>query len=296
VIVKFLNWGTDLTFFALVLAWLVMLILGGWFSFSESLWLQLLSILIFGLGFAHGVELQHQTLHHSGFRSKRANRLCGCVLGLPMLISFTLYRKRHLEHHAYLGTPKNKEFFDYSTQYGVNTVRDILIRFSLIYHYRDLSRNFNRFFRRMPTLENLSTLLNRRIWTEHVCMCLVILGLSLLSFLMHDYRLILNWIAALFFVAGPVHALIEMPEHFECDLTSRDMFKNTRSITSGAIACWFTNYNNLHVEHHMYPSIPLQQLRAIHLKQKSKILFYEPTYITFFRKYLVRRIGSSHDY
>jgi fatty acid desaturase len=293
---KFLNWKTDLTFFVLVLAWVFMLILGGWFAFSEFLGFQLLSILIFGLGFAHGVELQHQTLHHSSFRSNRANRFCGCVLGLPMFISFTLYRKKHLEHHAYLGTPKNKEFFDYSTQYGVNTVRDILIRFSLIYHYRDLARNFNRLFRRAPILENLSKLLSRRIWIEYVCMCLVILGLLLLSFLMHEPRLILNWLAALFFVAGPVHALIEMPEHFECDLTSRDMFKNTRSITSGAIACWFTNYNNLHVEHHMYPSIPLQQLRAIHLKQKSKIVFYEHTYTAFFQKYLLRKVGVSRDY
>jgi fatty acid desaturase len=293
--VKFLNWKTDLTFFTLVLAWIAMLIAGLWFAFSESLGLQLLSILILGLCFAHGVELQHQTLHHSSFRSKGANRFCGCMLGLPMFISFTLYRKRHLEHHGYLGTPKNKEFFDYSTQYSVNTLRDLLIRFSLIYHYRDLARNLKRLFRGLPILENMSNSLSRRVWIEYALMCLVIIGLLFFSFLVHEPWIILNWLVALFFVAGPVHALIEMPEHYQCDLKSRDMFKNTRSITSGAIASWFTNYNNLHVEHHMYPCIPLKQLREIHLEQKSKIVFYEPTYITFFQKYLLRRVGASRD-
>ena len=82
-------------------------------SLSDSLALQGLGIVLLGVMFAHGVELQHQALHGQGFRHRGVNEFFGVLLGLPMLVSFAAYQASHLRHHRHLGTPQNREFFDY---------------------------------------------------------------------------------------------------------------------------------------------------------------------------------------
>src|SRR5690242_12141337 len=69
--------------------------------------------LVTGLMFAHLVELQHECLHEHAFRSRARNRACGIVCGVFMLSSFWHYKHDHLRHHAFLGTPQNREFFNY---------------------------------------------------------------------------------------------------------------------------------------------------------------------------------------
>ena len=41
------------------------------------------------------------------------NRVFGFLCGAPMLSSFSHYKYEHLRHHAFLGTPQNREFFNY---------------------------------------------------------------------------------------------------------------------------------------------------------------------------------------
>src|SRR5579864_1573325 len=50
-------------------------------------WLALVAMAILGQLFAHGVELEHQTLHNTAFRGRSWNRGVGFMLGLPMLVS-----------------------------------------------------------------------------------------------------------------------------------------------------------------------------------------------------------------
>ncbi|WP_265333407.1 fatty acid desaturase [Burkholderia cenocepacia] len=105
--------------FSLKLAVYVALIAHGMmFALSTLVILKIVGILLIGAMYAHGVELQHQALHYQGFRSKRLNMVFGVLLGMPMLVSFHAYQDSHLRHHRLLGTPENKEFFDYGDQYG----------------------------------------------------------------------------------------------------------------------------------------------------------------------------------
>ncbi|MFF3225766.1 fatty acid desaturase [Nocardia suismassiliense] len=73
-------------------------------------------VLLLAAMYTHAVELQHQALHHSAFRAAWPHRLVGVPLGLPLLVVYTNYRVRHLQHHRYLGTPNDTEFFGFDTR------------------------------------------------------------------------------------------------------------------------------------------------------------------------------------
>ena len=102
------------------------------------------------------------------------------------------------------------------------------------------------------------------------------------------------WVIALMLVATPVHALIEMPEHYGCERDSRDTLHNTRSMPSNRVMQWFTNGNNFHVEHHRYPNIPLQNARLVYHVLTPGHRYNEPGYRAFYRKLMAEIVVAFH--
>jgi fatty acid desaturase len=45
-----------------------------------------------------------------------------------------------------------------------------------------------------------------------------------------------------------------------CDDGTTDVLRNTRTIAGSRLSTWYTNSNNLHVEHHVNMRIPMQRL------------------------------------
>ena len=84
-----------------------------WLILATSGVLSILPMILLGMMFAHCIELQHQCLHHTAYRSKKWNRFIGVLLGLPSLVSFSDFQYSHMRHHRNLGTPQDKEFFDH---------------------------------------------------------------------------------------------------------------------------------------------------------------------------------------
>jgi fatty acid desaturase len=241
-------------------------------------------IALIGVMFAHGVELQHQALHYQGFKSKKWNACFGILLGLPMLVSFHEYQDGHLRHHRLLGTPENKEFFDYGDQYGKSTIVSVwlwIIRLGMIKHYGKFFVNVMRiiFFRRE---NNVNEITLKAVRMDYLFMVAAIILLTSISFILHSLLIVWVWLAPLMLVAAPVHALIEMPEHYRCDLTSTDPYLNTRSITSNAFMTWLTNGNNFHVEHHMMPALSVDRLHDLHNVIEPEIRYYHRTYREFY--------------
>jgi fatty acid desaturase len=68
--------------------------------------------ILLGLAIAHGIELQHQAIHYTGFRNRILNIISGNLLGLPTLNSFTHYQTLHNWHHQKIGTKDDIEFFN----------------------------------------------------------------------------------------------------------------------------------------------------------------------------------------
>jgi fatty acid desaturase len=238
--------------------------------------------------FAHGVELQHQSLHHTAFHDRRLTEIVGVVLGLPMLVSFAGYQAAHLRHHRNLGTDQNTEFFDYGDQYGaggLTVARHLFLRFTMAPHYLAFIVAAGRALCG-SAFPGETASVSRRMRRDYLLMLGAIGFLGALCVVARSAAPLLLWLMPLLLVAAPVHALVEMPEHYHCDTDSTEVFANTRTIRSNAFMTWFTNGNNFHVEHHLLPSVGVERLQELHERIAPRIEHHYPTYRAFFREAL----------
>ncbi|NBB81462.1 MAG: fatty acid desaturase [Verrucomicrobia bacterium] len=269
------------TFGSRIAIWVGILMAGGVLAAGEAPLTIALGIALLGVGIAHGVELCHQALHNTGFTSPRLNEIVGVMLGLPLLVSFYEYRISHLAHHKYVGTPQDTEYFDYGD--GPLTFRRFIDTLSMRQHYSRFLHNFVLFLidRPIPGFREKHQPILRRYY-------LVVIGfiatLAVVGILTGTgWRPFLTWLAAMVLIAGPIHALIEFPEHYKCDAETKDILCNTRSIQAGWFMTWFTNGNNFHVEHHMYPTVPLHHARQVHNILHPDHRHYNNGYRDFYR-------------
>ena len=90
-------------------------------------------------------------------------------------------------------------------------------------------------------------------------------GQSVASFSALGTMLIVKlWFLPLLIFAEAAYFLIELPEHLGCDKTTRNVLQNTRTIVGSRFSRWLTNCNNLHVEHHIFPTLAMKYLVKVH--------------------------------
>ncbi|KOC90270.1 fatty acid desaturase family protein [Winslowiella iniecta] len=276
--------SSDVTFMLKFFIYISVIGTGIYFAMNDSLWVKSAGVFLMGAMFAHGVELQHQVLHAQGIKNRKGNELIGIILGLPMLVSYADYKYSHLNHHKFLGTPQNKEYFDYGDQYGTLSFMTIWALFSRLFmipqYYAFIKKAFIALT--FQDYEDTTPKVSRQIRRDYLVMILVITILTLLSYL-YGWEIIATfWLIPFMIIASPVHALIEMPEHYQCNTESTHQYSNTRTIKSNAFMTWFTNGNNFHVEHHMMPGLPIDRLHDLHAKISGKYEHYSPTYRAFY--------------
>lgn len=258
----------------------------------ETFGLQVLGVVVLGLSVAQGVELSHQALHNTGFQSRALNEYIGVLLGLPMLVSFYEYRQSHLGHHAKIGTPDDTEYFDYGN--GAWTAWRVITWLFMLQHYRQFLAKSLLALRGAP-LPDLPKRMQIRGRAFYLLAWICILLLVAVGFYTgKPLQPLLIWIVALVSIATPVHALIEMPEHYGCDHDTVDVLHNTRSMPSNRLMQWFTNGNNFHVEHHQYPNVPLQNARKVYEILAPAHRYNEPGYRDFYKKLAREIIKSEH--
>ncbi|MEU2420822.1 fatty acid desaturase [Streptomyces sp. NPDC007851] len=265
---------------------------GCWLALQPHLPVRLSGVLLTGLMFAHAAELQHETLHGLAYRGRRANRVAGVLLGLPMLICFTAYRVAHMRHHRDLGTPANREFFDYGDQYGdgerrMSTALSWAVRFSMAAHYWQFATGVTHAVRG-GGFGGESVVNARRMRVEHLLILCVLVAAAALSLAFTTTAAIWVWLLPLLLVAAPAHALIELPEHFRCDTLDRSPFANTRTIKSNRLLTWYTNGNNYHVEHHLMPNLAIERLPDLHTEVRDRLRHYHTGYFAYFRSLVGR--------
>lgn len=243
--------------------------------------------LVVGAMYAHGVELTHQFLHGTGFRNRAANRISGFLCALPMFVSHSHYRALHLAHHRNLGTPANSEFFNYGDVKG-KPLLVVLARSFSPARYVGVGRNLLRALTGKPAPGATTPAERRAIQIEYLAMLATLVAAMVFTIATRSDLAIRLWVIPVLLVSEPVHFWVELPEHFGCDLTTRNVLHNTRTIRGSWLSFWFTNGNNFHVEHHLYPRVAIDQLPHVHQTLRGDLRHFNSSYASFLRTVITR--------
>lgn len=239
--------------------------------------LKLLAQLGLGAMFAHGIELEHELIHQRHFGGGW-QRWVGTALGLPLLVDFTRYRATHLHHHRALGTPDDEESFAYDFE-QLATPAGFVPHLSMVGHYRAVLQRMGMALRGdRPALRadmgksggKLTVARLAEIQQGYWVFAGAIVLAVAFSLAFHSTLALQLWTMPLLF-ASPIHALIELPEHWGCKPDSTDPFVNSRTIQPSRFMDWFTNGNCWHVEHHARPALPMHALPGLHTSHTAQI-------------------------
>jgi fatty acid desaturase len=244
------------------------------------------SVVVLGVMYAHLVELQHECLHEHAYASRRLNRFVGFLCGLAMMSSFAHYKYEHLRHHAYLGTPQNKEFFNYRF-HGLDSVPGFTVAAMHPGRYKDVFTNMARSLLNRPIrgVERPRDL--HRIQAEYRWFALALVAGIAFTAATGNLILVFVWLLPALLVAEAVHFLIELPEHFGLNTqTDPNVLTNTRTVLAGPFAVWVTNGNNLHTAHHYHQGVPMTNVPRLHELAKQRFESVMPSYWSFYRAVL----------
>jgi fatty acid desaturase len=242
------------------------------------------AMVVAGLMYAHLVELQHECLHEHAYRRRPLNRAAGFVCGFFMLSSYSHYKYDHLRHHASLGKPENREFFNYR-------FRNIDSAWGFVraaYHFGRYVDVFRAIFcsligRPIPNVKKGRD--QKRIRHEYWLFFLFLAGMVAFSVVTMSPFFVLAWAIPLLLISEPTHFVIELPEHFGLNTqTDANVLTNTRTIDASRLAEWFTNYNNLHTAHHYHQGVPMVNVPKLSDLEKPKFAAVESSYWSFYRK------------
>jgi fatty acid desaturase len=248
--------------------------------------LWVLPSLILGLAYAHAVELQHQCLHSTGYKAKAWNRLAGVILGLPSFVSFSDYQNSHLKHHRLLGTPEDKEFFNYSYQ-KLTSLSALIPHLWMVRHYRDVvGYIFKSVMGKLVREKDATLKMAKRIRFEYQLMGLFLFVMAAVTVAFQTTMFLKLWFVP-FLIAVHSHALIELPEHIGCNTKVPNVLENTRTIKASKFAVWFVDGNNYHVEHHWLPGVPNDRFADLHSQVVSKIVYLDASYWSFYQEFFL---------
>jgi fatty acid desaturase len=220
--------------------------------------------LALGVAYAHGLELQHETLHGIFLKSEAGNRIAGSLFGLPMLTTFTDTRIRHLHHHRYVGTAQ--DVFDRSCADFANW-RALFAHMFAVTRLPDLFSTLATLMTGRPhrVLKGAS---RERARTEYIATVLILAAL-LVSAAVSEPRLLLwGWVVPALIVAPAMHFVMTVAEHIGRPRLVRRIEDNSRSFRAPLWWDYLVHYDNYHVEHHLRPDLPFRQLPAFHAERR----------------------------
>jgi fatty acid desaturase len=245
----------------------------------------ILAMLVAGLIYGHLTVLQHEAIHEP-FDSRWLNRLLGLACGVFTFSSYSHYKYDHVRHHASLGTPANREFFNYRF-FDLSKPAGMIKATFHLGRYVEVGRNIVRSIIGRPIVNASNKHANARIREEYLLFLLMAVGVLVFTLLTGNMFFILAWVIPALFIAEPAHFLVELPEHFGLNTqTNPNVLANTRTIRAGNLAQWYTNFNNLHTAHHYHQGVPMANVRMLNSMIHNQYEVVESSYWTFYRKVL----------
>lgn len=253
--------------------WAITIALGTYLVSLPNWYTQWVGVILVALMFAHGVELEHQALHGTGTGKRWLDMKLGFILGLPLLISVSHYRDRHLHHHQHVGTDDDSEFFQFSKENNKMPLR-LIGNLLMLPHWLRVARLVWASWTGGDIGQIYNRNNERNIRSDYAAFGVITITVVIVFVLFHPVNAVLLFA---FPVAACLHTMLELPEHWGCDKTA-SIFENTRTVRAGWLATWFTNGNNFHVEHHLAPLLRPEALRAFHERISSLIVHQNHSY------------------
>lgn len=252
---------------------------------------RILAVAVNGGFFAHLLELQHECLHEHAYASRRVNRLVGSVCGAPTLGSFSHYKYAHLRHHAFLGTPENREFFQHKAD-GLDSVTGFARAAFNPTRYVSVAGNIGRALSGRGPRDVEKQAPARRSQREYVGLgAAVAVAAAALTQRRFRLEILLSWLLPALLVAEPIHFMIELPEHFGlASDTNPDVLENSRTVRASRFARWFTNGNDVHTAHHVHQGVPMENLQSVHDVIAPAIKHTARSYPAFYADVIAGRI------
>ncbi len=255
--------------------------------------------LCLGALLAHATEFIHQCLHRTATGRAASDQAFGMVLATPLGISFWRYLTDHFAHHKDV----TKESFSYNyermnSKSRIVRVIGFFLHASMINHFVDTLKWIGYALtgrveeKLKATRPGLNPLIMRRVQVDYLRMAVLLAGALLISIVLHTDILVQLWLVPMIIGWAPIHALIELPEHWKCETWTTNPRLNTRSIRASWLARWYVNNNCNHIGHHIDLSVAVERLPEYEARLMSEAPFkyfeesYPQFYFHFFR-YLV---------
>lgn len=216
--------------------------------------------LIAGQGIHNYGLVGHQAFHGGMFGSKRANILTGVLVSatIPGLFCVVGYYAGHWNHHLYTNTTRDPDV--HLTSYRSIWSKLLLLRFGQNAVFRRQTITLARgkdlpFASRLPLPREQVIQLAR----FNLAVCVAVLAAHIAIFVaspLLGLSIVLLPVLGVFIVSGPRPFL----EHGDLHVGEG---RDSRSRTS-ALSTFFYYWNNYHLEHHLYPSVPCYKLGRVH--------------------------------
>lgn len=215
--------------------------------------------LVRGLG-----SIGHDAAHGTVAKSPLMTYLIGFWAWSATLMSYTLYRTYHLDHHRIVNMPHDVDRVTVSRfTKNPSIARFLRVMIYLGFYPIYWAIEVQRYARAMPAFDKL------KMFFE---LAMIGVVLTAFGFVMHPTAF---WTVALTQLAvGAFFASItSMCEHFGVEYQPDHAYSSRTYATDSALLDWLWSGTIFHNEHHKYPGIPWYNLKQFHFEAKP---YYSP--------------------
>jgi fatty acid desaturase len=218
----------------------------------------------------------HDAIHHSQYRSKRANRVASVLWGLPLLLNASLWRAWHLEHHRATATaddPEPRAVLGSRVVYAVAFPVGGLAMFGSLWAQSALA-----LVGRPPSYVRRRGAYGAiRFDAAVVLLACVVAGVGLIRAPFPTFAL---WLAPFLVYWCVISIGIGMSEHYGT-AQSGGQLEVTRSVTTHRFMRFVQWNSNFHAAHHLVPSVSYTFLPELDAALGDRVVHRAPTYLSF---------------
>ncbi len=209
------------------------------------------------------VTFMHDATHDVLFRNRTLGWIFGIVTMIPIFASFVAFKEDHLEHHRYNRSPRDPDAFtmgkrgplDFLLFYSYALAGAVLsfVHFNLLYPIK-------RFNAQQWGIHMFETALKAVVywWVIDTAQRHGVLSKTLAV-----------WLWPIFFFSL-FNSMRFIAEHYGTQWDAGPL-AGTRTVLSNPVHAFFWNNINLHIGHHVYPSVPWYNLGELHRLLETQI-------------------------